>query len=155
MVEKLYIKLYRCNYICCNEEGTTPFVEFIKPNKYGIGSKKMAEDGVRFDGEFQAGSDGQSLSADGGVKFTCGITENLGFVHVTGTGSPLIPQKAQVALYPGPIGSDPNKGYLDYWWIEDLPKQTDYVWGTGYYVGVSIKDEVSGDYVLVCSAGPS
>lgn len=40
IVEKLYIKLYWCNYIYYNEEGTTPFVEFIKPNKYGIGSKK-------------------------------------------------------------------------------------------------------------------
>ena len=115
----------------------------------------MAEDGVRFDDEFQAGSDGKPLSADGTVKFSCGIKENLGYVHVTGKASSVIPQKAQVALYPGPIGSDPNKGYLDYWWIEDLPKQTKYVWGSGYYVGVSIKDEVSGKYVLVCSAGPN
>lgn len=115
----------------------------------------MAEGGQKYKEKFAATGEGQALNAEGDITFKCGISENLGYVNVTGSASPLIPQKAQVALYPGPIGSDPNKGYLDYWRVEDLPEQTDYIWGSGYYVGVSVKDEVSGDYVLVCSAEPS
>lgn len=98
---------------------------------------------------------GKDINGSGTVTYTCGLHEDHGKVVVTASSSSVIPKKCQVALYGNPIGSDPNKGYEDYWWVEDAPKTTKYTWGTGWYVGVSIKDERTGNYVLVASAGPT
>lgn len=110
---------------------------------------------------FPAETDASPISTSATITVTCGATEHLGNVKITGTCEPVSPDYIQVCLYANKFPDNPNHDYLSYFYINNkgdgkgpTSKQTSQPWGSGYYVGVSCKDQ-NGDWQYICKVGPT
>ncbi|MEM1204985.1 MAG: hypothetical protein AAGN66_17275 [Acidobacteriota bacterium] len=82
--------------------------------------------------------------------------EDLGKVRIEGDTSAPVGKYDFVALYPEQPGSDPNQGYLTYFYVESSTSlKTDETWGSGYWVAYGAWDYALDKYVKVVEAGPT
>lgn len=113
---------------------------------------------------FTAAPGGNPITGSGSTttNYTINLTEDHGMAVIAATvNQGPVPDAVFVALYPGPIPSNPDSGYMpgQWFWLENtsysLP--TTCTWGSGWYIGLSQKSYSNNDssYTLICSAGPT
>jgi hypothetical protein len=137
--------------------------DIMKTEAISTNSQRTDDPGAAATPRFTPGSGGQNIGLNKTVttNYTITLTESHGMAVIEATAAGLLPDDVFVALYPGPIPSNPDSGYLrgQWFWLESSSQslQTSAPWGSGYYIGLSQKTYSGGDtsYTLICSAGPT
>jgi hypothetical protein len=108
------------------------------------------------DAKFSDAAGANPVSNDVNHNYSCSATENLGKVQIQGKTTGPVGRFDFVALYDKPVPSDPNSGYLDYFYVSNATsKQTSSSFGSGFYVAYVAYNYATGKYQTVVSAGPT